>query len=510
MLALHNLNSMENFGILQNPSSGNSHFASHPQNSMGGSPPLSDSLPSSPPLQTSRSPPLSDSPSSSSNSSDSCPLSAFSLKLSNCTPSLNLSDCPLTTDPDSTQSDSAPGASREPDTVGFSKERCRSRTFRLSLAALIEEIRGIIDSPEVPATGLCKNKVLSFGVKYIVLKDILKAIPRENMMPSFNTTAFDQDSRCFIAFDSNLEIYYTSTNIAKMFTEPQSYVMKSNLSRYLSPAAHHTLSTKCSGNRDKISLMLSLKRAAKARKIFLKCKKYVMKTRTVWIGSCDMCSMSVSRVTEYTNSFFLDTHWSLRDLLGEQNNKELAVKRLEVVHLMGLLNGYFSVDLDLTERGILCKGITIYSDDNFPVFFAGTVFSFHKFRRNNKLSLHQSLSKQTKCPYPLGYSMDKHKRYMEFSKIFCNYVRLKHGNEAQIQDYLSLLLDPRNVDELLYETDLDNGIILDHLGQCFHELYEIHKTDLNLWRRLQGAIGYTVGDLVIKSVVSVHEEIMVT
>lgn len=392
----------------------------------------------------------------------------------------------------------------------LSKERHRSRSFRLNLASLIEEIRGIIDSPEVPATGLCKNKVLSFGVKYIVLKDILNSIPKEDVvLDAVNTSALNQDTRCFIAFDSSLEIYYTSKNIAQIFTEPQSYVMKSNLKRYLSSSASHTLVEKCSANRDKVSLMLDLKRATRSKKIYLRCKKYCLKTRTVWIGSCEMCSVSISKVTKHTDNFFLDTHWSLYDLLLDNDHslREHNCKRLEAIKLIGLLNGYFTVDLDLSDRGILCKGITIYSDDNFPVYFCGSIFSFNKYDSNNTISLQQSLAKQISNPYPLGYSIDKHQRYMEFTKIFCNYVRLKRGNNHQIEDYLNLLLDPQNANKLLYDvTNSEDRLVLEFLEHCFEELYEIHKTDPALWRRLQGAIGYTVGDIIITNVTSVKQE----
>ena len=393
----------------------------------------------------------------------------------------------------------------------LSKERHRSRSFRLNLAALIEEIRDIIDSPEVPATGLCKNKVLSFGVKYIVLQDIINSIPKEDVvLNTVNTTALDQDARCFIAFDSSLEIYYTSKNIAQIFTEPQSYVMKSNLNRYLSSSASATLMQKCSANRDKISLMLDLKRATRSKKIYLRCKKYCLKTRNVWIGSCEMCSVSISKMTKYTDNFFLDTHWSLYDLLldSDQSMKlDQKCKRLDAIKLIGLLNGYFTVDLNLSDRGILCKGVTIYSDDNFPVYFCGSIFSFNKYDSNNTLSLQQSLAKQISNPYPLGYSIDKHQRYMEFTKIFCNYVRLKRGNSRQIEQYLNLLLDPQNVNKLLHEgNNLEDTLVLEFLEHCFEELYEIHKTDLALWRRLQGAIGYTVGDLIITNVTSMQQE----
>lgn len=392
----------------------------------------------------------------------------------------------------------------------LSKERHRSRSFRLNLAALIEEIRGIIDSPEVPATGLCKNKVLSFGVKYIVLKDILNTIPREDVvLNTVNTSALNQDTRCFIAFDSSLEIYYTSKNIAQIFTEPQSYVMKSNLARYLSSAASSTLIEKCKADREKVSLMLDLKRATRSKKVYLRCKKYCLKTRTVWIGSCDMCSVSISKMTRYTDNFFLDTNWSLYDLLldNDQGLRDHNCRRLEAIKLMGLLNGYFTVDLDLADRGILCKGITIYSDDNFPVYFCGSIFSFNKFDSNNTISLQQSLACQSQNPYPLGYSIDKHQRYMEFTKIFCNYVRLKRGNSAQIEQYLNLLLDPQNANKLLYEvSNTEDSMVLEFLEHCFEELYEIHKTDLPLWRRLQGAIGYTVGDIIITNVTSVAQE----
>lgn len=392
----------------------------------------------------------------------------------------------------------------------LSKERHRSRSFRLNLAALIEEIRGIIDSPEVPATGLCKNKVLSFGVKYIVLKDILNSIPKEDVvLNTVNTSALDHDTRCFIAFDSSLEIYYTSKNIAQIFTEPQSYAMKSNLKRYLSSSASKTLMEKCSAGREKVTLMLDLKRATRSKKIYLRCKKYCLKTRTVWIGSCEMCSVSISKMTKYTDNFFLDTHWSLYDLLldSDQNLRDHNCKRLEAIKLIGLLNGYFTVDLDLSDRGILCKGITIYSDDNFPVYFCGSIFSFNKHDSNNTISLQQSLAKQISNPYPLGFSIDKHQRYMEFTKIFCNYVRLKRGNNRQIEQYLNLLLDPQNANKLLYEvTNSENTLVLEFLEHCFEELYEIHKTDPALWKRLQGAKWYTVGDIIITSVTSVKQE----
>lgn len=395
----------------------------------------------------------------------------------------------------------------------ISKERHRSKSFRLSLAALIEEIRGIIDSPEVPATGLCKNKVLSFGVKYIVLQDILRSIPHENIVQTVNTSDLNQDSRCFIAFDSSLEIYYTSKNISQIFTEPQSYVMKSNLQRYLSSTSSSLLVEKCGGSRDRISLMLDIKRGTRNKKIYLKCKKYCLKTRTVWIGSCDMCSLSLSKTSKHTDNFFLDTHWTLYDLLLDneywtsQNLKSnnLAPKKLGAIKLMGLLNGYFTVDLDLAERGILCKGITIYSDDNFPVYFCGSVFSFNKYDSNNTISLQKSLTNQIENPYPLGYSIDKHQRYMEFTKIYCNYVRLKHGSNARVEQYLNLLLDPQNLNMLLYEiSEPQEGLILEFLERCFDELYEIHKTDPPMWRQMQKAIGYTVCDIIIKDVVSVN------
>jgi len=385
----------------------------------------------------------------------------------------------------------------------LSKERNRSRSFRLTLAALIEEIRTLIDSPEVPATGLCKNKVLSFSLKYIILKDIIKSLPHDNVYPSLNTSDLSQDSRCFIAFDSSFEIYYTSQNIARIVAEPQSFVMKSNLSRYLSTNTVNLLQKKCTGGAEELSLMLDLKRTAKSKKVYLKCKKYNLKTRTIWLGSCDMCSLSISQITKFTKNFFLDTHWSLYDLLINDSEREIDtnLRKLEAIKLMGLLHGYFSVDLDLVDRGTLCKGITIYSDDNFPVYFCGSIFSFNKFDLNNQISLQKSLDQQQENPYPLDYTIDKDRRYMVFTKMFCNYVRVKHGSDARIMRYLNLLLDPASTCKLLDEEQHPGELlILRILEQCFEELYEIHKTDIVLWRHLQTNIGFTASDIVIKDV----------
>ena len=390
----------------------------------------------------------------------------------------------------------------------MSKERNRSRDFRFNLATLIEQVRAIVDTVEVPAAGLCKNKILSFGVKFIALKEVCNKIASENLMPNLDNSSLMQDSKCFIAFDSALEIYYTTENISNIFTEPQVYVMKSSIERYLTKSSCQLLKEKCSGDRERLSLMLDLKRPTKSKKFYLSCKKYTLKTRTVWIGTCDMCSVSLSKVTRYMDNFFLDTHWSLNDLLLERNTlSDQKVSRLAAIKLMGLLNGYFNIDMDLSDRAIVCKSVTIYSDENFPTHFCGSVFAFNKLVSHNPLSLHDSLVKQLKCSYPVGYSIDQNHRYMAFAKIFCNYCRVKEGCCPLTEQYIQLLLDPENSNKLLFDHTIPGDLVaLEFLCQCFEELYEIYKTDLPLWRRLGSSIGFTTRDLIITKVESIRHD----
>lgn len=391
----------------------------------------------------------------------------------------------------------------------MSKERNRSRSFRFNLAALIEQVRGVVDSVEVPAAGLCKNKILSFGVKYIALKEICNNIPTEDLIPNINTSALIQGSNCFLAFDSTLEIYYASDNICNVFTEPQVYVMKSSIERYISKPSFELLRDKCTGDRERLSLMLELKRPTKCKKFYLNCKKFTLKTRTIWIGTCDMCSVSLSRVTRYTDNFFLDTHWSLHDLLLDPNTvNDMKVSKLGAVKLMGLLNGYFSIDMDLSDRTIVCKSVTIYSDDNFPTHFCGSVFSFNKKMSHNPLVLNDSLVKQLQEPYPMEYSIDQNHRFMNFTKIFCNYCRFKKGTCPVTEQYIQRLLEPSYSNKLLYDTALlGDLVVLEFLCQCFDELLDIYKSDLPLWRRLGSAIGFTAQDLVITKVESMRPDL---
>lgn len=395
------------------------------------------------------------------------------------------------------------------ETISRQKEKLRSKCFRLSLSAVINDLRHCVDSQEVPAMSLCKNKVLLSAIKYLALKDVIMRSPQHNHEDLSNMDHI-QSTRCLIAFDNSLEIHYASNNIELFLSESQSSVLRSSMDRYLMESSIARLRSKCINTHgQEVSIMVNLKRSM--HRILLKGKCHVLKTRLVFVGTGSMCSEFISSSFEEIQTFFLDTRWSLYELfyanrLSDSHDKplnHLKAQQFELVKFVSMFHGYFSIDIGPLGDGhffnMIAKGVTVYSEDDFPLYIVGKMFSFDNISYDKTL-LQKADHHFKQSPYPLGCNIGSERNISAFIKIYCNYVQLKFNGDEDIKNAINELLDVKcqnNFAGIKIKVSM-----LEKIQLCFDELRDIYNCNNSLWQHLRTTIGYTVNDIVIKDVQS--------